>query len=416
MNRLILAASFGTLVLGAITGTAGATNGPAPPPLNVGSDGSDGVFTFVPDTPGGNTMTIDLALAASGLDGGGMPITWQTPSPVPGRGVYDPVIWSVVFKYSSVTIQDGQTIRFSNHPSNAPVVWLVGGVCEVRGAITYGGSVASYAWSVPGPGGFRGGVTWQGGAGSGGFGPGGGVGDGSEPTWGYGSATCFPLIGGSGSGGGSCTSRSGAGGGALLIAADLEINILGNASISAAGGSYFCSSSGCLNVGAGGGVLRLVSDVVTKSNTSSIAMPGGICAPAGRVRIEANSYNGLLNGTPVPTLGPPGQLLPDASTASVRVVSATIGGQVFPIPADPRAETLPMSADTLISGTGSATFLLEARNVDPGRVCTLRVLNVAGSAVTYTSTPLAGSFALSTATVTFNLSTGVFAMQARVVL
>ncbi len=146
-----------------------------------GSDGSDGAFVFVQDTgPGAqaNTMTIDLALAASGLDGQGQPITWQTPSPVAGRGVYDPFVWAVVFKYSAIAMPAGKTVRFANHPSRAPVVWLVAGsvVVEAGGQVVLDGvgSFSGGAHTEPGPGGFRSGQPISG-VGTDGFGPGGGV-------------------------------------------------------------------------------------------------------------------------------------------------------------------------------------------------------------------------------------------------
>ena len=82
--------------------------------INVGSDGSDGALVVSAN------LTIDLSEAASGPG-----IAWDTPSPVPGKGVYDPDQWAVVFKYSSVTINANRTVTFVNHPSNAPVVWLV---------------------------------------------------------------------------------------------------------------------------------------------------------------------------------------------------------------------------------------------------------------------------------------------------
>jgi hypothetical protein len=48
-----------------------------------GSDGSDGAL--IPET----SVVIDLGLATTA--------SWTTPSPNPGRGVYDPQQWVVVF-------------------------------------------------------------------------------------------------------------------------------------------------------------------------------------------------------------------------------------------------------------------------------------------------------------------------------
>jgi len=83
-----------------------------------GADGSDGSLHV-----GANTI-IDLSKAPSA--------TWDTASSPSGNngsnagnGVYDPTQWAVVFKYASVTVEAGATLTFVNHPTRAPVVWLV---------------------------------------------------------------------------------------------------------------------------------------------------------------------------------------------------------------------------------------------------------------------------------------------------
>src|SRR5687768_18467177 len=63
---------------------------------------------------------VDLSQASTGA--------WDQPGQTPGKGVYDPVKWAVVFKYDSVSIAEGSTVRFLNHPSCAPVVWIVSGL------------------------------------------------------------------------------------------------------------------------------------------------------------------------------------------------------------------------------------------------------------------------------------------------
>ncbi len=413
MRRKIPQTIFAPLMIGLVFGWMEPTKAQTPPPLNVGSDGSDGVFTFVPDTPGGNVMTIDLALAASGLDGGGMPITWQTPSPMAGRGVYDPAIWAVVFKYSELTVPAGKTILFSNRAGRPPVVWLVQGTCTLAGVVSLPGIQANYDWPEPGPGGFRGGHGA--GASANGFGWGGGISGSLSGLYNYGSAACFPLIGGSGSrAGDSCggvTNYSAAGGGAILIAADVRIDLLANSGIYARGGFQSCGS---VSPAGSGGAIRLVSDVISKDGLATLDADGS--GTPGRIRVEGNTILGLITGAPTPSTGSPGTLLPDASTATLRVVSITIGGQTHSVPSDPVSDTNATSADLILSGSGSATFNLEARNVAPGTTCTLRVLDLLGAATTYTSTPLVGTSALSTATVTVPLGTRVYAIQARVVL
>ncbi len=393
--------------------------------IATGSDGSDGAFVFVQDTgPGAiaNRMTIDLALAASGLDSGGQPITWQTPSPVAGHGVYDAYAWAIVFKYTSAVIPEGKTVVFANHPSRAPVVWLVQGTCTIAGEISLNGNTMINAWPEPGPGGFRGGAG-RSHLGSfvsiGGFGPGGGAvggcaGPPASADNAYSSPACFPLIGGSGTGA-NASGISASGSGAMLIAAGTRID-LGPTSMLRSQGLP-APSGGCQTPIAGGGCFRLVADTIVQSNTATFAVTGGWGgAGNGRVRYEANSFQGTLFGTPLPTLGPPGQLLPEASSPSLRVVSVTVAGQAHAVPADPRAGGFPTQADVHVLSTGPATILLEARNVLPGQTCTLRMLDLVGNATSQTSTPLVGTHALSTATVTVSLSPAVYALQARVSL
>jgi hypothetical protein len=120
----------------------------------------------------------------------------------------------VVFKYDSVYVASGATVTLTNHPSGAPVVWLVNRGVKIQGLVNLAGTAggasnASYA--AGGPGGFRGGIGKHCyGTGSAGFGPGGGQltaglgGDGSYKNVGanggpaYGNDRILPLVGGSG--------------------------------------------------------------------------------------------------------------------------------------------------------------------------------------------------------------------------
>ena len=115
--------------------------------INVPSDGSDGVFA--PPT----NIVIDLSQAVTGV--------WdQNNSDNAGRGVYDPEKWAVVFKFASVTIPTNVTVRFANHPSRAPVVWLVQGNVVINGVVSVNGQAADENSSLAnvniegGPGGF----------------------------------------------------------------------------------------------------------------------------------------------------------------------------------------------------------------------------------------------------------------------
>lgn len=295
--------------------------------IDVGSDGSDGALNVT-----SANLEIDLSLAATG--------TWTNPSPIAGRGIYDPVQWAVVFKYSSVNIAANRTVTFKNHPTNAPVVWLVQGDVTISGAVSVDGkrghttSEAAFQ-SEPGPGGFRGGRTWlspslQEVAG---FGPGGGrlgsvVGclrgfGGSYalsasaaqtgtagPT--YGNNLIMPLIGGSGAAGielGTCSSfapffGSGAGGGAILIGSNQAVVL--NGTVSARGGNQ---GGGDVS-GGSGGAIRIVADTV--SGTGLLRATGGVSSGigsvggAGRIRVDANSITLVDPGNPAYTFGLPG--------------------------------------------------------------------------------------------------------------
>src|ERR1043165_8106738 len=84
-----------------------------------GADGSDGPFST------NANIQIDLSEAS--------PATWNTPSPTPGKGVYDSDKWAVVFKYASVNIPSNVTVTYKNNKTHAPVVWLVTGSANING-------------------------------------------------------------------------------------------------------------------------------------------------------------------------------------------------------------------------------------------------------------------------------------------
>ena len=153
--------------------------------LLIPSDGSDGALNVTANT------VIYLSQAVTG--------NWTNNNTAnAGKGIYDPNKWAVVFKYSSVNISGG-AVSFINHPTHAPVVWLVSGNVTNNGTISLGGQSFSANYSdaaEPGPGGFRGGTLVMSG-----FGPGGGYsyyGSYSSPPYGYGNQQIVPLIGGSG--------------------------------------------------------------------------------------------------------------------------------------------------------------------------------------------------------------------------
>ena len=96
-----------------------------------GADGSDGALRVTKESCVEGVYTIDLGQAATRL--------WDSTSPRSGKGVYDPEKWAVVFKYTSVQIDEGCMVKFVNHPSNPPVYWLVSGDVDIRGEINLDG-------------------------------------------------------------------------------------------------------------------------------------------------------------------------------------------------------------------------------------------------------------------------------------
>ena len=161
-----------------------------------GADGSDGALNITVDTE------IDLSQAVDG--------TWDDENSAnAGQGVYDAEKWAVIFKYSSVYVATDATITFKNHPSRAPVVWLVDGNVTIDGTVSLDGEdwVRPPLLSQPGPGGFRGGLGLYAAAN---MGAGGGLGPEGGPPGRYGgrgggrgldSPTAVPLVGGCGGGG-----------------------------------------------------------------------------------------------------------------------------------------------------------------------------------------------------------------------
>jgi hypothetical protein len=395
------------------------------PIINLPSSAFTDTFTFVPDAGQSTVMTIDLALAASGLDGQGQPITWQTPSPVPGQGIYDPEAWAVVFKYSSLIIPSGVSIRFRNHPSTAPVVWLVDADCTLEPNSWLqldASSGAPELYHVPGPGGFRGGALLTMTTDSAGFGPGGSpynintngrAGTYSTPSGGtvtgtpYGSPSLFPLIGGSGGTRYSNVTGGGAGGGAILVAC--------NGTLTMQSGSRITADSPALSTyahGSGGG-LRLVAATVQMQGTALLRALGPSNGGHGRIRIEGFSTPAAVNAQPQASVGTPGQLFPDsASTPSVRVVSVTLGTETATIPTDPSANLSAPQADVHLDGAGAAVVHVEGRFIAPGRPVYVRVTSVYDRAWVYTGT-LSGTLFSTTAAVNVTIPAGVCAVQAR---
>lgn len=412
------------------------------------NQGSDGAFN-----PTGSTYTLDLSLAQSGPG-----ITWESPggdsagdADTLGNGVYDPEKWAVVFKFSSINIPAGTTVKFTNHPSNAPVVWLVTGSVTIAGTVNLNGanghtSGGSIVQSIPGPGGFPGGLVDYSPAGhAGGRGPGGprtvpgieGVSFGGSyatvSTGGvgvagpsYGNASIIPLIGGSG---GTGLHRNvpnpngeggGAGGGAILIACANSVTLTG--SIVANGGNTVGhpTLTGVGSAGSGG-AIRIVAESATGTGTLR-AMPGTAAGSAvagtGRIRVEANS-NALGDpGNPVivaAEAGPSATVWPTSTAPTISI--SLVDGQAAP--SDPRAALTFGSTDIAMVNPNPVTIRLSCRNIPVPPLSSqvqLRVIPKVGQDFVSNATFVSGDGGSSIWETTITLPNGAVVMQARAVL
>lgn len=374
------------------------------------AEGSDGVLNV-------SSSTIDLSLATDAA--------WDAVSPDPGKGVYDSNKWAVVFKYSSVNITG--EVNFKNHPSRAPVVWLVSGDVNVSGVLYLHSVNVNPIFSEPGPGGFRGANGTY--AGTSGFGPGGakpgspgaGLGashrnqPGSRSGPAYGQAELPLLIGGSGGGGRTDGGyHGGAGAGAILIFASGTITV--NGTITARG-------IGNVHAGGGsGGVIRLVADTI--AGTGVLNVEGGDSRSgqpqdyggAGFIRTEALRFGGALNALPeasTAVLVEPAVLWPPENAPRTRIVS--VGGAS--VSRDPRAQLGAAPADVEISPASSRKIVVETQNVPATAVVTVFVIPVTGSRTELTAInpiPAAGTTLLWEATLPAELI-GRAALQARAI-
>lgn len=294
--------------------------------LNItNANGSDGQLVV-----NSGTNIINLANAPTG--------SWLTTSASPGNGTYDPTQWAVVFKYSNVVISAGAKVKFINHLSHAPVVWLVNGSVTISGELDMDGQNStsdSINLPEPGPGGFRGGGGVNGLANTSygpGFGPGGYAAANSSSVGSYyfgvyGNPQIIPLIGGSG--GPGYTFNGAGGGGAILIAASNNITINASGYCHANGGDG--SSAGG---GSGGGIRMVANQILGTGRIEALGgSPGG---GVGRIRLEGNPVSGTLTNNPItagvavtnpPTIFPP----TNATTVAVESV------QNINVPPDPKA-------------------------------------------------------------------------------
>ncbi len=372
-----------------------------------GSDGSDGAFSPLAD------IEIDLTLAPTG--------PWDTTPHAAGVGVYDPVQWAIVFQYTTIDIPAGVTVTFHNHLKGPPVIWLATGDVTIAGDMVLDGAdgcaVLGCSYAVPGPGGFSGGIGNPGGS-SAGFGPGGGSltgafgGGGGYGTAGqgnggviYGTDSIVPLIGGSGGSWGTAGGQNagGGGGGAILIASSGNIFLDLTGGIFADGGEAGLSAGGS---GSGGGIRLITNSIsgsgVLRARGGTFGFNGG----DGRIRVEAKRNMLVDAGDPLFTTGLPGSVFPDAMGPTLRVTA--VNG--VPVPADPLATVV--SPDVCFISAGVVTIDIEAQNVPVGLAVTVLIVGaVNGTIQVATSTPLAGTLVLSTATADVTFSDGASEVQ-----
>ncbi|MBI1826066.1 MAG: hypothetical protein HY287_02400 [Planctomycetes bacterium] len=422
MNRLSKAIVLSALIL-TIAGQSKADI------IVPGADGSDGPLNcgtlagLNPDwacgvacpTTAPVTYTIDLSRA--------VPLTWDMASPLAtrGRGVYDYNKWAVVFKYSCIDIPANVTIVFKNHPSRAPVVWLVSGDVNIAGTISLDGQPGTFGVSTfaePGPGGFRGGSQYLSEASpqSAGLGPGGAPFCQEYPSFAvqygnvnancaeppiYGNSRVVPLIGGSG--GVHYAGPGGGGGGAILIASKSTITLSG----------LISSDGGHTGLQGTGGAIRLIADVVRDAPLPN--MVGRLRAGdvlQGRIRVEANTRQLADLGSPPYTVdisGTTASLWPDDTAPTVRL--KTIGGQL--VNTDPRASLDIPGADVTVPNQGSQLVVIEAENVPLDWAVVVRMVPRQGADLTAQAAYLSGTEALSTWYATLPVPSGFSVLQAR---
>ncbi len=351
-----------------------------------GADGSDGDLIVT----GSQTRVIDLSLAPTG--------TWDQPGS--GNGVYDPAKWAVVFKYNSVSVTG--FIRFTRHPSGAPVVWLVKSAVTLNGASDI---LVSATNTAPGPGGFRGGGFD---ASSYGFGPGAGgttgtksfashgaTGSNGGPI--YGNERIIPLVGGSG--GGGKADGPGGGGGAILIACQGPVQGIINADSNDTGGEGTGS----------GGSIRIVADRIGQSLTLRASLRG-------RIRVETNTSGGPLaanaGGGTVSTSTDPfttAQLWPTNTDPKVGIVQ--IHG--ISAPTDPQARLEETSTDLAINAGGPVVVRMEALNVPSTWKVEVKVVPKTGRPIIAEATKVEGNDLASFWQANVQFPAGASVIQAR---
>ena len=353
----------------------------------------------------------------SGSHGEDGPLSFTTPSPQPI--FFDPtkygkhIAGDTIFKFSTITIAKGVTVRLDSTNLPGPVYWLASGDVNIAGTLDLSGqqgysvtgTIAERVFSIPGAGGFAGGpgggtqVQAEPGAGPGGGAPGtGGPSANGKPGKFSGSTYLIPLIGGSGGGGAFCGSDNpqkysvggGAGGGAVLIASSTSITVTG--AINAFGGND--TAALCAYGGAGsGGAIRLMANSINFPQGSLNVSQGNGPVPGstGLIRLEATTLTlgGYITG-PYLTSIPASVALPTTGPSAAKVVS------VAGVPVNGNPFTFPSFQ---INTSNAVPVVIQGQNIPLGAIPTLTILSETGPDQVITAPALTGTFATSTSTV-----------------
>jgi hypothetical protein len=358
---------------------------------------------------------------------------------------------SGIFNFTTVNIPAGVTVTFTPNATNTPITILTIGDVNIEGTISANGrdgtsvdaNIVIPKGGSGGPGGFGGGTgglapAWNGGiqlAPGQGLGPGGGDIPNCAGSFGsfgscffspnnqriYGTIALLPLIGGSGGAGGSASGSSsqlcpegcnggggGGGGGAILIASSGRVSI--NGGVTANGGK---GGKGHIPGGPGsGGAIRLIANTIQGSGSiqatgAETLIFGGSFAGSflevggnGRIRLEAITL--LFSGPiePPPTLSTPG-IVNISPIPTLKIT--TIAG--FPISSTPGGSL--DTPDIIIPSSTSNPLQinLTAANIPVGTITSVTASPQGGRKISTDSTPLIGTDASSTATVSITLPT-----------
>jgi len=350
--------------------------------LNIPSDASDGVFAPTA------SVEIDLSEASGGA--------WDADNSArAGRGIYDADKWAVVFKFASVSVPKDVTVTFKNHPSRAPVVWLVQGNVVIEGVVSLDGKDRSDDASLAhvnqegGPGGFRGGLGNDQGNAGWGLGPVSGYLYNS-----YSSERLLPLIGGTGRRYGI---RGPSGGGSILVATRQDIVVDGRLSAMGGAGGY----PG--NPVASGGGIRLVAQDVRGGGVFNVDY--------GRFRLEAITQHlthpRFADSFPV-NPGPTPVIWPPADAPRAHIVS--VGGE--PTPAEPLAQ-LNGQPDLTLQTTNVVEVVIETLNFPIEGSVQLRVMPKYAEPWSVGAAFTSGSFAQATWVATTTINPAYTTLQVR---